>query len=111
MRFRIHLTAMILLVALTGAADALAEPMSEQQVTAATETWLQRVITESRVGADVDKLDPHETDGVVAAYIAHLAGGGYCLCGADDTLLPGMDSSWVTAPIPPLSFPSSFLQR
>jgi hypothetical protein len=78
----------VALLSLIPAANLQAVPMSEQQVTVAVETWLQKVLTENRVDARAVRLDSHVVDGQVVAYIAHLAGGGFCLCGADDILLP-----------------------
>jgi hypothetical protein len=33
-------------------------------------------------------MEPHQVDGRTVAYIAHLSGGGFCLCGADELVLP-----------------------
>ncbi len=65
-----------------------AEPMTELEVVAAVETWLQGVITDARADATVEFMEPHLVDGETVAYIVHLAGGGFCLSGADDLVLP-----------------------
>lgn len=78
----------ILLIALSFAPGLNAAPMSGQQVTTAVETWLRSGLTESRSDARVIRLEPFTTDGETVAYIAHLSRGGYCICGADDVLLP-----------------------
>ena len=67
---------------------ALAASVSEEEVRKATQTWVRHITAEPRPEAEVERLDPHETDGEVVAYIAHLRGGGYCICGADDRLWP-----------------------
>ena len=36
----------------------------------------------------IEKMEPHNVKGETVAYIAHLKGGGFCLCGADETVLP-----------------------
>jgi len=38
--------------------------------------------------AVIDRMEPHQVKGETVAYIAHLSGGGFCLCGADDLVLP-----------------------
>ncbi len=65
-----------------------AEPKTEQEVAAAVETWLQGVITDARADAAVERMEPYVVDGATVAYIVHLAGGGFCLSGADDLVLP-----------------------
>jgi hypothetical protein len=46
------------------------------------------VTADARLDAVVELMEPHVVDGRTVGYIAHLADGGYCLCGADDMLLP-----------------------
>lgn len=67
---------------------ALAAPMTEDQVKTAVETWVHTTTPDARPGAVVERLDPYPATGRTAAYVAHLAGGGYCLAGADDRLPP-----------------------
>ncbi len=67
---------------------ASAEPISDIDVTSAVETWVRHVTADARPDAAVARLEPHVVDGQTTAYIAHLTGGGYCLCGADDLTLP-----------------------
>ncbi|MFH1682057.1 MAG: C10 family peptidase, partial [Candidatus Eisenbacteria bacterium] len=43
---------------------------------------------DARPDAVIERMEPHESGGRTTAYIAHLAGGGFCLCGADDLVLP-----------------------
>ncbi|MFH1748042.1 MAG: C10 family peptidase [Planctomycetota bacterium] len=62
--------------------------VTKQSVTAAIETWVRHVTADARPDAVVEHLEAYTVDGVTAAYIAHLAEGGYCICGADDRLIP-----------------------
>ena len=66
----------------------MAAPVTEQQATTAVETWLKLGLTENRPNASVARLETYQVDGRPVAYIAHLRDGGFCLCGADDVLLP-----------------------
>jgi len=67
---------------------ALAEAVNDKAVRTAVQTWVRQVTADARPDATVARLDPHMADGTVVAYIAHLDGGGYCICGADTRLLP-----------------------
>ena len=67
---------------------AQAGPLSEAEVRAAVETWVRSVPVEARPDAVVEKMEPYREQGEIVAYIAHLAGGGFCLAGADMTVLP-----------------------
>ena len=80
--------AMAVLGVLAVTASLSAEPMTEMEVTTAVETWVRHVTADARPDAVIERLEPHRVDGRTVAYIAHLAGGGYCLCGADDLVLP-----------------------
>lgn len=84
LRFNIFLVFLILL----HSGSSLALPQSSQQVESAVETWLKHGLTDNRPDAQVRKLEPHYADGEIVAYIASLSGGGYCICGADDVLIP-----------------------
>jgi len=79
--------ACMLAVAL-GVAPLEAKEIPSQDVTAAVETWVRHVTADARPDADLERLEPHLVDGTTVAYIAYLADGGYCICGADDRLLP-----------------------
>jgi hypothetical protein len=46
------------------------------------------VSRDARPDAYVTHMEPHTVGDEIVAYIAHLNGGGYCLCGADDLVLP-----------------------
>lgn len=70
------------------ASSAGARPLSEQEVRIAVETWVRQVTADARPTATVEKMQAHEVGGQVVGYVAHLSDGGYCLCGADDLVLP-----------------------
>ncbi len=69
-------------------APASAAALTATQVRTAAETWVRAVAAEARPGALAERLEPYPATGRPAAYIVHLTGGGYCLAGADDRLLP-----------------------
>jgi hypothetical protein len=77
-----------LLLLVAAVVPATAAPLTADQVQAATETWVRAVATVPRPDARAERLDPYPASGRPAAYVVHLAGGGYCLAGADDRLLP-----------------------
>ncbi|HSQ75373.1 MAG TPA: Spi family protease inhibitor, partial [Bacteroidota bacterium] len=80
----IHLLLVLLLVPCTVRANGL----TEHQARLAVETWVRSVTADARPNAVIQRMEPHQSDGQTVAYIAHLAGGGYCLCGADEAVLP-----------------------
>jgi hypothetical protein len=80
------LLAVLWLVVLTF--QAAAAPRSPAEVQAAVQTWLRHVVAAARPDASVDRLEPAYRDVRLVAYVAHLSGGGFCLCGSDDRLLP-----------------------
>jgi len=67
---------------------AAAEGRTEADVRAAVETWVRHVTAEARPEAVVERMEPYRVEGETVAYIAHLQGGGFCLAGADDLVLP-----------------------
>ncbi len=69
-------------------ASLLAAPLTEKQVRAAVETWVRQVTAESRPDATIQRLEAQVVDGRTVAFVAHLNDDGFCLCGADDLLLP-----------------------
>jgi hypothetical protein len=62
--------------------------IGEREVRTAVETWVRYVTADARPDAVVERMEPYQVDGETVAYIAHLKGGGFCLAGADDLLLP-----------------------
>lgn len=66
----------------------LATELSEWEVRQAVESWLRHVITDAKPSANVEDMKAHIVDGKTVAFIANLAGGGFCICGRDDRLLP-----------------------
>ena len=65
-----------------------AKEMGASQVRAAVTTWVRQVTADARPDVIIDRMEPNQLDGQTVAYIAHLSGGGFCLCGADDLVLP-----------------------
>ncbi len=65
-----------------------AKEIEEQNVRSAVETWVRYVTADARPDAIIEKMEPYQVEGKTVAYIAHLGGGGFCLCGADDLVLP-----------------------
>ena len=66
----------------------VAAPVREEKVRKAVETWVRHVTAHKRLDGSIERLEPFRTNGVIGAYIVHLAGGGYCLAGADSLTLP-----------------------
>lgn len=58
------------------------------EVRAAVETWVRHVTADARPDAVIERMEPYKVKGETVAYIAHLEGGGFCLCGADVLVLP-----------------------
>jgi hypothetical protein len=65
-----------------------ATELSEAQVASAVKTWVRLVTADAKPDAEIDKMEPWIVNGQRVAYIAHLKGGGFCLGGADDLVLP-----------------------
>ena len=65
-----------------------ARELTEQEVRAAVQTWVHHVTADARPDAVIEKMEPYEIDGRRVAYIAHLEGGGFCLCGENNVVLP-----------------------
>jgi len=65
-----------------------AKELGEQQVRTAVQTWVRHVTADARPDAVIERMEPYQVNGKTVAYIAHLSGAGFCLCGADDLVLP-----------------------
>jgi hypothetical protein len=65
-----------------------ATPLSEKDVRVAVQTWVRHVTADARPDAVIEKMEPYLVRDRMVGFVAPLAGGGYCLCGADDRLLP-----------------------
>lgn len=63
-------------------------PLKEEEVKAAVLTWVRNIPADARPDAVIEKMEAHVVDGEALAYIVHLAGGGFCIAGADDLVLP-----------------------
>jgi hypothetical protein len=62
--------------------------LGELDVRSAVQTWVRGVTADARPDAFIERMEPFIVEGGTAAYIAHLSGGGFCLCGADESVLP-----------------------
>jgi hypothetical protein len=78
----------ILLCLLFLPASLHAERLVEQEVRAAVQTWVRYVTADADPNAVIEEMEPYIVDAETVGYIAHLGGGGFCLCGADDLVLP-----------------------
>jgi hypothetical protein len=65
-----------------------AAELSQSEVQAAVQTWVRFVTADAKPDAVIEAMEAHQVEGKTVAYIAHISGGGYCLCGADDLVLP-----------------------
>ncbi|RLB68610.1 MAG: hypothetical protein DRH04_06655 [Deltaproteobacteria bacterium] len=80
------LSVLLIIVYPAGTADA--EIRSSDDVKVAVETWLGGFSADAGPDVKVARLEPYILDGEIMAYIAYLSNGGFCLCGADDLVLP-----------------------
>ena len=92
---RLSLLAVALAAVVPGAAQSVVpaqagpgEDFTAEQVSAAVGTWVRRVTADARPDATIERLEPFVAGGETVAYIAHLAGGGFCLAGEDPHVLP-----------------------
>jgi len=65
-----------------------AKEIGKQDIRTAVETWVRYVTADARLDAIIERMEPYQVKGATVAYIAHLVGGGFCLCGADELVLP-----------------------
>jgi hypothetical protein len=79
---------LLLLATLAGLPALQAAPRSQAEVARAVETWVRFVTADARTDAAVEAIELHMVGGEVVGYIVHLRGGGFCLAGADDLVLP-----------------------
>ncbi len=87
-RRAVFLAACLVICAAFAAPDLEARTMRESEVRAAVETWVRFAASDPRPDAVVETMEPYAADGEIVAYVARLAGGGFCLCGLDEILLP-----------------------
>ena len=66
----------------------VSDGLSQDEVKTAVETWVRYVTADAKPDAVIEKMEPYQVEGNTVAYIAHIKGGGFCLCGADDLVLP-----------------------
>ena len=84
---RLLLLPVVVFVVFTSS-PAKCKSLSETDVRLAVTTWVRQVTADAKPDAVIEQIEPHVVDGQTVAYIAHLKGGGYCLCGCDDLVLP-----------------------
>ncbi len=77
-----------LLVLLIAPVLTFARELDVGEVGVAVQTWVRYVTADARPDAVIDRMEPYENDGRTVAFIAHFEGGGFCLCGADNLVLP-----------------------
>ncbi|MFH1572688.1 MAG: C10 family peptidase [Acidobacteriota bacterium] len=87
-RVRVGIVVLLLVGVLTTPHDGKAIPIAERDVITAVESWVHHRTPDARPDAFVTKVEAHLVDGEPVAYIAHLNERGFCLCGADDLVLP-----------------------
>ncbi len=69
-------------------AAAFATKMEMSEVQSAVETWVRQVTADAREDAVISSIESYQLDGQEVAFVVQLDGGGFCLCGADDIVLP-----------------------
>ena len=63
--------------------------LNKNEIASAVQTWVRYVTADARPDAFIVRMEPYYyKNGEIVAYIAHLNGEGFCLCGADDSVLP-----------------------
>ncbi len=65
-----------------------AREIVKEDVRIAVETWVRHVTADAKPDAVIEKIKPHKIQGETVAYIVHFIDDGFCLCGADDLVLP-----------------------
>jgi len=65
-----------------------ARGLEEHEVRVAVQTWVRYVTAEAKSDAVIERMQPYKIQAETIAYIAHLLGGGFCICGTDDQVLP-----------------------
>ncbi|MBC8488728.1 MAG: C10 family peptidase [Bacteroidetes bacterium] len=78
----------LILSILTLSNNVNAEKLTEAQVRNAVQTWVRLVTADAKPNAIVESMEPYTVNGEVFAYVAHLRNDGFCICGADDLVLP-----------------------
>ena len=65
-----------------------ARELDSSNVRQAVEIWVRHVTADAKHDANIEQLEPWMVNQQTVAFIAHLTGEGFCLCGADDRVLP-----------------------
>ncbi|MBN1756550.1 C10 family peptidase [bacterium] len=64
------------------------EPLSTGEIETAVTTWIRLVTPNPKPEAVIELMEPYLDQGDTLAYIAHIKGGGFCLCGTDNMVMP-----------------------
>jgi len=67
---------------------AYSNPLTEQTIRAAVETWVHKVTADARPDAVIERLEPYCDGPETLLYIAHLNNTGFCICGGKYYMLP-----------------------
>ncbi|MBN2541803.1 C10 family peptidase [bacterium] len=78
----------ILLVLLLIPVSLSAEGISERELVSAVTTWVREVTANNREEAEIERIEPYVHQGDTLLFIAHLRDSGFCICGAQDFMLP-----------------------
>ena len=62
--------------------------LSETDVRTAVQTWVRNYTPDAKPNALIGEMEAYVVNGNTVAYVVHIIGGGFCLCGADTVLLP-----------------------
>ncbi len=85
---RLYLILSVVVFVIFAPSPAKCKPLSETDVRLAVRTWVRQVTADAKPDAVIEQMEPHNVKGQTVAYIAHLKGGGYCLCGCNELVLP-----------------------
>jgi hypothetical protein len=92
MRNRFHCSSLVTLAiavaAILPTVELVAAPVDEKKLNKVVETWVRHVTAHKQPQAIIARMEPYKQNDVTMAYVVHLAGGGYCLAGADSLVLP-----------------------
>ena len=84
----VRAAAVVLLFVTIAPAAAWCARVTEGQLRPAVTTFVRHVTAEARADAFIVEVEAYVENGDTAAFVAHLADSGFCLCGADDRVLP-----------------------
>ena len=82
------LTSILFLCVCSFSISLLGKSLPSHKVKSAVETWIRHLTADARKDAVISRMEPYKAYNKTVAYIAHLQDKGFCLCGADDLVLP-----------------------